>query len=208
METDTLNTLVTGAIWRAEQLEVRGIPSAGDAWAEVSYLEEELAKVVPASDPEGRVARRGSVRAALKAGDYARATALLEGYSAEEGAPESLKATLRKILSDATKQHGSQEATELARRSREARLESLVNHMIEQGIVFSDAVLEFEKRFIERMLEKAPNHSRAAMALGINRNTLYRKLERLDLERRPKHRTRATRRAQTASRRKSAPSYT
>jgi len=208
VETDTLNTLVTGAIWRAEQLEARGIPSAADAWAEVSYLEEELAKVVPASDPEGRVARRGSVRAALKAGDYARASALLEGYSAEEGAPESLKVTLRKILSDATKQHGSQEARDLARRSREARLESLVNHMVEQGIVLSDAVLEFEKRFITRLLEKNPNHSRAAMAAGIDRNRLYRELEKLDLGRRAKHRRRATRRGQTPSRRKSAPSYT
>jgi len=130
VETDALNSLVTGAIWRAEQLEARGISSAGHAWAEVSSLEEELAKALPASGPEGRIARRGSVRAALKAGDYVRASALLASYSAEEAAPESLKAALRKILKEedaamvsrfryATKQHSPREARELARRFRE-----------------------------------------------------------------------------------------
>jgi hypothetical protein len=67
VETDTLNSLVTGAIWRAEQLEAHGIGSASQAWAEVSSLEEELAKVLPMSEPEGRVARRGAVVEALKA---------------------------------------------------------------------------------------------------------------------------------------------
>ena len=95
METDTLNTLVTGAIWRAEQLEARGIRTASQAWTEVSSLEEELAKAHPVSESQGRIARRGAVRAALKAGDYARADALADGYLAEEGAPESLRASLR-----------------------------------------------------------------------------------------------------------------
>jgi hypothetical protein len=130
VETDSLNILVTGAIWRAEQLEARGIRSSGQAWAEVSSLEEELAKVLPASDPEGRIARRGSVRAALKAGDYLRASTLLDHYSAEEAAPDSLKTALRRILKEedaaiasrfryATKQHSLREARDLARRFRE-----------------------------------------------------------------------------------------
>lgn len=131
METDTLNTLVSGAIWRAEQLETHGIRPASQAWAEVSSLEEELAKALPASEPEGRIARRGSVRAALKAGDYARAHALAEGYLAEETAPRSLKIALRKILEEdaqamasrfryAAKRHSLHEARDLARHFREA----------------------------------------------------------------------------------------
>lgn len=131
METDTLNTLVSGAIWRAEQLETHGIRPAAQAWAEVSSLEEELARALPLSESEGRIARRGAVRAALKAGDYPRAHALADGYLAEEGAPRSLKTALRKILEEdaqamashfryAAKHHSLREARDLARRFREA----------------------------------------------------------------------------------------
>jgi DNA-binding NtrC family response regulator len=71
------------------------------------------------------------------------------------------------------------------------QLESLVNQMIEHGILFGDAVSEFEKRFIKRMLEKSNgNQCKAAMALGIHRNTLSRKVEELGLDHRPKRRTR------------------
>ena len=70
------------------------------------------------------------------------------------------------------------------------QLESLVNQMIERGILFNDAVAEFEKKFIKKMLEKNnDNHSKAAMALGIHRNTLSRKVEGLGLDHRPKRRT-------------------
>jgi DNA-binding NtrC family response regulator len=69
-------------------------------------------------------------------------------------------------------------------------LESLVNQMIDRGILFTDAVSEFEKRFIKRMLEKQNgNHSKAATALGIHRNTLSRKVETLGLDHRQKQRT-------------------
>lgn len=100
MSTDLLNTLVTGAIWRAEQLEEQGIGSVPLAWAEVSSLEEELAKALPASQPEGRIARRGAVRAALKARDFARAQALAERYSAEKDATRALRAALRELLAE------------------------------------------------------------------------------------------------------------
>jgi len=98
MSTNALNILVTGAIWRAEQLEEQGIRSAPLAWAEVSSLEEELARALPASQPEGRIARRGAVRAALKARDVVRAQALAESYLAEKGVPETLQTALRGIL--------------------------------------------------------------------------------------------------------------
>jgi len=131
VDNDTLNTLVSGAIWRAEQLEGHGIRPASQAWVEVSSLEEELAKVFPVSESEGRIARRGAVRAALKAGDYTRAIALAEGYLAEEAAPKSLKAALREILEEdaqamasrfryASRHHSLHEARDLARRFREA----------------------------------------------------------------------------------------
>jgi hypothetical protein len=130
VETDALNTLVSGAIWRAEQLETHGIRPASQAWAEVSSLEEELAKALPVAEAEGRIARRGAVRAALKAGDYARAHVLADGYLAEQ-APRSLKTALRKILEEdaqamasrfryASKHHSWREAQDLARRFREA----------------------------------------------------------------------------------------
>jgi hypothetical protein len=99
METDRLNTLVTDAIWRAEELETRGI-SAQLAWAEVSSIEEDLAKAHPVSGAQGRIARRGAVRAALKAGDYTRAQGLVDRYIAEDGAPESLKTELADILEE------------------------------------------------------------------------------------------------------------
>jgi transcriptional regulator with PAS, ATPase and Fis domain len=68
--------------------------------------------------------------------------------------------------------------------------------MIEHGILFTDAVSEFEKRFIKRMLEKNNgNHSKAAAALGIHRNTLSRKVDDLGLDHRhrPKRRSQSTR---------------
>ena len=74
------------------------------------------------------------------------------------------------------------------------QLESLINQMIEQGILFTDAVDEFEKKFIKRMLEKTNgNHSKAAVELGIHRNTLSRKVDDLGLNHRPKRRSRAAR---------------
>ena len=75
-----------------------------------------------------------------------------------------------------------------------SQLESLVNQMIEHGILYTEAVSEFEKWFIKGILEKNNgNHSKAAMALGIHRNTLSRKLEDLGLDHRRKRRAAAAR---------------
>lgn len=50
--------------------------------------------------------------------------------------------------------------------------------MVERGILFDEAVGEFEKRFIKRVLDRANgNQSRAAQVLGIHRNTLSRKID-------------------------------
>ncbi len=74
------------------------------------------------------------------------------------------------------------------------QLEALVLRMVDQGILFSDAVAEFEKRFIERVLNRHNgNQSRAAQALGIHRNTLSRKVEELGLNHQPKRRKKPAR---------------
>lgn len=64
------------------------------------------------------------------------------------------------------------------------QLEGLVSQMVERGILFDEAVGEFEKRFIKRALERAAgNQSRAAEVLGIHRNTLSRKIGEYKLDR-------------------------
>ena len=57
------------------------------------------------------------------------------------------------------------------------QLESLVDMMVERGILLEEALTEFEKKFIKCVLEDAKgNQSRAAKVLGIHRNTLSRKV--------------------------------
>ena len=50
------------------------------------------------------------------------------------------------------------------------QLEGLVTQMVDRGILFDEAVGEFEKRFIKSVLDKAQgNQCRAAKILGIHR---------------------------------------
>lgn len=57
------------------------------------------------------------------------------------------------------------------------QLENLVGQMVERGILFDEAIGEFEKKFIKRVLDRTNgNQSRAARVLGIHRNTLSRKI--------------------------------
>jgi len=68
------------------------------------------------------------------------------------------------------------------------QLEGLVGQMVERGIMFAEAVGEFEKRFIKRVLDRSNgNQSRAAKILGIHRNTLSRKIFTYKLENRRHH---------------------
>ncbi len=65
------------------------------------------------------------------------------------------------------------------------QLEGLVGQMVERGILFDEAVGEFEKRFIKRVLERTNgNQCRAAELLGIHRNTLSRKMTEYKLDHR------------------------
>lgn len=63
------------------------------------------------------------------------------------------------------------------------QLEALIHQLVDRGILFGEAVAEFEKRFIQEVLENhRGNQSRAARALGIHRNTLSRKIELYHLD--------------------------
>ena len=63
------------------------------------------------------------------------------------------------------------------------QLEGLISQMIERGILFDEAVGDFEKKFIKRVLDRTSgNQSRAAQVLGIHRNTLSRKIGEYKLD--------------------------
>jgi Fis family transcriptional regulator len=58
-----------------------------------------------------------------------------------------------------------------------SRLETLVKEMVDRGIMFEDAVHEFEKHFIIAVLERTNgNLSKAAEELKIHRNTLSKRV--------------------------------
>lgn len=70
------------------------------------------------------------------------------------------------------------------------QLESLIGQMVERGILFDEAVGEFEKKFIRRVLDRTNgNQSRAARVLGIHRNTLSRKIGLYKLDSRSNRKT-------------------
>lgn len=60
-----------------------------------------------------------------------------------------------------------------------SRLEALVTEMVERGILFEDAVEEFEKHFILSVLKRTNgNLSKAAEELRLHRNTLSKRVEK------------------------------
>jgi DNA-binding NtrC family response regulator len=65
------------------------------------------------------------------------------------------------------------------------RLERLVEEMVERSVQFDDAVREFEKRFIARVLNRCDGSlTKTACTLGMHRNTLTRKMGEYKLKRR------------------------
>jgi DNA-binding NtrC family response regulator len=65
------------------------------------------------------------------------------------------------------------------------RLERLVEEMVDRGVQFDEAVKEFEKRFIARMLGQCDGSlTRTADALHMHRNTLTRKMGEYKIKRR------------------------
>ena len=65
------------------------------------------------------------------------------------------------------------------------RLDKLVEEMVDKGVQFEDAIHEFEKRFIARVLGSCEGSlTRAAETLGIHRNTLTRKMGEYKIKKR------------------------
>jgi len=65
------------------------------------------------------------------------------------------------------------------------RLDKLVEEMVDKGVQFEDAIHEFEKRFIARVLGSCDGSlTRASEALGIHRNTLTRKMGEYKIKKR------------------------
>jgi DNA-binding NtrC family response regulator len=65
------------------------------------------------------------------------------------------------------------------------RLERLVEEMVDRGVLFDEAVREFERRFIMRVLGcHEGSLTKTADALGIHRNTLTRKMVAYKIKRR------------------------
>lgn len=59
-----------------------------------------------------------------------------------------------------------------------AELDKLIDQMICHGVLFDEAVQEFEKQFILQVVGRHRNNlSKAAAELGIHRNTLTKRLQ-------------------------------
>lgn len=94
---EDLNKAVTLAIFNAERAEEKDQPGL---WLIVSIIEEAIAKEMGNNtpNPEGRIARRGALRAALKAGNIARALELFNRYYHESGTTEITRNNLKDIV--------------------------------------------------------------------------------------------------------------
>jgi DNA-binding NtrC family response regulator len=65
------------------------------------------------------------------------------------------------------------------------KLERLIEEMVDRGVRFEDALREFEKRFISRVLTQSDGSLvKAADKLGIHRNTLTRKMGEYKIKKR------------------------
>ncbi len=63
------------------------------------------------------------------------------------------------------------------------QLEALITQMYKSGILYSEAVREFKKKFISTVLEENQgNQCKAARELGMHRNTLSRTLSELKVD--------------------------
>ncbi len=67
-----------------------------------------------------------------------------------------------------------------------ARLEALIEEMLDGRILLAEAVGEFERLYIRKALSRNKDHlSRTAKALGIHRNTLSKRVAAYQKQERP-----------------------
>lgn len=135
MSIELLYPLVTEAIRRAETLEDLRAPGARAAYLDVSILEEKVAEVLPASDPEGAIARRGAVRAALAAKEPTRAQQLAERFLAEAGGDTELRTELRRLL-EQSERTAADRFPKAAARFGIPEIRRLARALIQQGAPF------------------------------------------------------------------------
>lgn len=135
MNLDVLYPLVSEAIRRAEVLTDLGDPGARGAHAEVSRLEERITEILPASDPEGALARRGAVRAALSARNYERVRLLTARYLDEAKKAPELGHELTELAKAAEKQQTARFPLAAARYGL-PELERLARAFFQQGAPF------------------------------------------------------------------------
>jgi hypothetical protein len=100
---ETLYPLVSEAIRRAELLEDLHAPGAPAAYLEVSIFEEQIALLLPSSVPEGAIARRGAVRAAIVAHEFGRARALLGRFGGDAEPASAIATELAGLLEEVKK---------------------------------------------------------------------------------------------------------
>lgn len=127
--------LVSEAIRRAELLEDLGSPGAVPAYLDLSLLEERIAEELPASDPEGGVARRGAVRAAISAREYARARQLVERFLAEPDVGADLRGALIQFIQE-LENLGAERFPRVSQRHGLVAVRMLAHAYIEQAAPF------------------------------------------------------------------------
>lgn len=67
-----------------------------------------------------------------------------------------------------------------------ARLESLIEEMLDGQILLAEALSEFEKLYIKKALSRNKEHlSKTAKALGVHRNTISKRVAAYQKESRP-----------------------
>jgi transcriptional regulator with PAS, ATPase and Fis domain len=67
-----------------------------------------------------------------------------------------------------------------------ARLEALIDEMLDGNILLAEAVSEFEKLYIKKALSRNKDHlSKTAQALGIHRNTIAKRVAEYQKVKRP-----------------------
>jgi len=76
-----------------------------------------------------------------------------------------------------------------------ARLEVLIDEMLDGRIMLDEASAEFEKLYIQKALTRHKNHlSKTASSLGIHRNTLSKRVAAYRIQERPPQKMAAPRR--------------
>ncbi len=67
-----------------------------------------------------------------------------------------------------------------------ARLEALIEEMLDGNILLAEALSEFEKLYIKKALARNNQHlSKTAKALGVHRNTISKRVADYQKEKRP-----------------------